>query len=141
MRLISAVRRSIFAVSSACSFAASSAFARLSASAACRVSISCRRAFRAVSSWAAAASNRFCSASARTRSLAAVICSLAVAVSSACRASTCSLHWSVFSCAARQSFCSFAALMRSSSISCLRVNSPALRCTLPPVKLPPALIT
>ena len=36
-----------------------------------------------VSSWAAAASSRFCSASARTLSLAAVICSLAVAVSSA----------------------------------------------------------
>ena len=88
-----------------------------------------------------AASSRLRSASARTRSLAAVICSLAVAVSSACKASACSLHWSVFSCAARQSFCSLAAFRRSSSISCLRVNSPALRCTLPPVKLPPALMT
>ena len=88
-----------------------------------------------------AASSRLRSASARTRSLAAVICSLAVAVSSACKASACSLHWSVFSCAARQSFCSLAAFRRSSSISCLRVNRPALRCTLPPVKLPPALIT
>ena len=140
-RFSSSERALILSVSAFSSAWAWAAFSPLASSWAFSWSISACRAVRAVSACSTAASSRLRSASARTRSLAAVICSLAVAVSSAEIVSVWLLSWSVFSCAARQSFWSFAALSRSSSISCLRVNSPADRWTLPPVKLPPALMT
>ena len=84
---------------------------------------------------------RCSSISARILSPPAVIASLFVAVSCAERVSTSAFHLSVFSWAAACFFARVSSFARSSSISCLRLNSPAERETLPPVNEPPALIT
>ena len=81
------------------------------------------------------------STSPRILSPPAVMASLSVAVSSAESASTSAFALSVFSSAASRCFSSASTFFFSSSISCLRLNSPAERETLPPVNEPPALTT
>ena len=67
--------------------------------------------------------------------------SLSAPVSWAARRSTSALRAAASFSASARRFSSFFSLARSSSNSCLRLNTPTLRAVEPPVKEPPALMT